>query len=72
MALGPRTCLGGAGLHPELGLRLAALTDVLAILASLSTLILKLGHDRFPKISSSLLLTNDRSGRFFATDSSLK
>ena len=48
---------------PELGLRLAVLTDVLVILASLSRQTLKLGHDRFLKISSNLLLPNDRPGR---------
>jgi hypothetical protein len=53
---GSRTsvALGGAGLHPELGLRLAVLTYILAVLASLSIRTLKLGHDRFPKISSNL------------------
>jgi len=72
VALGPRTCLGGAGLHPELGLRLALLTDLLLVLASVSRQTLQSVHNRFFNISSNLLLTNDRLSRVFATDGSLK
>jgi len=63
-----RRCRGTSWSWPETG----CLTDVLVVLASLSRQTLKLGHDHLLKISSNLLLTNDRPGRVFATASSLK